>query len=152
MSIPVPTANMELTSSSLQGHYCLYWAIGYFSYLVDKTLLPGEWLLVLLGLVMVDRLDARHAWYMDRLSHTTGRAYSRLREWQQEGRIGLPFGTRQVFPFPDELDEFLAHLCGYNDVHDMAYNYRPETSRILELLVGEHGWVIFKMLEARNGR
>lgn len=101
---------------------------------------------------MADRLDERYDWCMDKLSHATGTAYARLRAWQQEGRIGLPFSTRQVFPFPDELDEFLARLCGYRDVYDMAHNYRPETSRILELLVGENGWVIFKMLEAKNGR
>lgn len=87
----------------------------------------------------------------------TMKAYFVLRDWQAHGRVAVPGvvvseGAVKDTEYPNAVDHYLATVCGYAGVDDMADNWREETTAVLAGLVGSNGWAIYKMLLARRGK
>jgi hypothetical protein len=78
--------------------------------------------------------------------------YNLFRKWIEEGKIPeiAQIGHYTHHKFPSIIDHYIIHLLGYSSPDDMAVNYRPiETNRAIQLLLGPHGWAVYKMLLAR---
>lgn len=85
-----------------------------------------------------DGIEFDSTWYNDADIALRSKAVYRLSTWA---------GTLYEYPFNQDN---LAHLLGYADYHRMLMVWNPEIRRKLELLVGEHGYIVYKMLLARK--
>lgn len=75
--------------------------------------------------------------------------YRALRLWEMSGKLAVT--KRGLLQDANELDEHLAFICGYTNLDDMAMNWREETEQVFDMLAGEHGWTVYKMLLAKRG-
>jgi len=80
-------------------------------------------------------------WYMlgsIPYTHLNGRLW----EWKSKGLIDSVL----VNPFPHPSHRHIANILGYKDIKQMTEEWTDESTHILKLLCGPHGFTIYKML------
>ena len=50
---------------------------------------------------------------------------------------------------PNALDDLMLTLLGYADTDDLISNWREESTSLVNMLAGDHGWAIYKAMLAR---